>query len=265
MTDSSQLHAALGAAEDNGEADEIHIAQGAYIGNFTYHSQDSYKLSIKGGYAADCSSRVLDPSNTVLSRNSSATILRITLDGSADFECDGITFQNGSAERGGGLRIDSWNGNVTVSNTIAYGNHAAEFGGGMYISSGGTITLSHNTIYGNDSDYYGGGASIHGEGTLVLTANVIRDNIADGAAGGIHASGSSVSVINNLFYGNFATWYHGAVLVEGDSIRVINNTIASNLSEGLGAGLTVMLDEDSDNAKIPVSYTHLTLPTNREV
>lgn len=251
VTNSSQLHAALSTAADNDEADEIRIAQGTYAANFTYESQEAYKLTIKGGYAADCSSRVLSPSNTILSGNSSGTVLRITIDESADFECDGITFQNGSAGRGGGLRIDSWSGNVVVSNTIVHGNHAEEFGGGLYIYSNGTVTLSQNTIYGNESDYYGGGASIHvHEGALVMTANVIRDNIADGAAGGIHASGSSVSLVNNLFYGNFAPWYHGAVLVEGESIRVINNTIASNSSEGSGAGLTVHLDEDSDSAWI---------------
>lgn len=245
---SSEIQAALSTAQSNGEADEIQIAQGVYTGNFTYQSQESYKLTIKGGYTADCASRVADPANTVLSGGSAGTVLRVDMEGGADFECDGITFRNGSAQRGGGLHITTI-GNVTLSNNVVQGNRAAEFGGGMNISSNGTVTLASNTIYDNASDYYGGGASIQA-GTLVMTANVIRGNKGDGAAGGIWALGSSISLINNLFYANSGYWYHGAILVEGDAIKVINNTIAYNYAEGIGAGLTVKLNEDSDTAVI---------------
>jgi len=247
---SSQIQAALTTARSNGEADEIQIEQGVYTGNFMYQSQESYKLTIKGGYTADCASRVSDSANTVLSGGSAGTVLRVEDEGGAgaDFECDGITFRNGFAERGGGLHITT-SGNVTLSSNAVHGSHAGEFGGGMYISTNGTITLSHNTIYDNNSDYYGGGASIHG-GALIMTANVVRDNIGDGAAGGIHTSCHSISLLNNLFYGNSAQWYHGAILAEGDAIKVINNTIVYNYAEGIGAGLTVMLNEDSDRAVI---------------
>jgi len=248
VTSSSQLQAALGAAADNGEADEIQIAQGNYLGNFTYQSQESYKLTIRGGYASDCASRVADPTNTVLLAGSAGSVLTVDMEGGADVECEGITFRNGSAQQGGGLHITTI-GNVTLSNNIVQGNRAAEFGGGMNITSNGTVTLSNNTIYQNQSDYYAGGAAIHA-GTLIMTANVVRGNSAEGAAGGIWASGGSVSLINNLFYGNSAVWYHGATLIEGDAVKVINNTIAYNHAEGLGAGLTVKLNEDSDSAVI---------------
>lgn len=249
VTTSSQLHSALSTAQANGEGDEIWIAQGVYTGNFSYQSDEPYKLTLKGGYAADCSSRVVDPSTTILAAISAGTVLSVKNQGKADVEFDGITFQHGSAQRGGGLSIDAWNTNVTLSNNIFHKNHAVEFGGGMHIAAGGTITLCNNTIDNNHSDYYGGGASIQG-GTLIMTANVIRGNIADGAAGGITIGCTSASVINNLLFDNSAPWYHGAILAGGDSIWVINNTIASNTSGGQGAGLTVHLDEDSDRAWI---------------
>ena len=252
---SSALQSALNTAANNGEADEIQIVQGTYTGNFTYETQEEYKLSVKGGYASGCTSRVVNASNTVLDGNSAGTVLMVDSVERADFECEGVTFQNGSAERGGGLRIVSQTGNVTLSNNLVSGNRATEFGGGISTYSNGTITLTNNTISNNESDGYAGAASIHGssagEGTLVLTANTIKGNTADGAVGGLWTGCGSVSLINNLFYNNSAVWYHGAILIDGSSsTRVINNTISGNYAEGVGAGLTIQMDEDSDRADV---------------
>lgn len=251
---SSALQTALNTAANNGEADEIQIVQGTYTGNFTYETQEEYKLTVKGGYASGCASRVVNASNTVLDGNSAGTVLMAYSEGGADFECEGVTFQNGSAERGGGLRIDSVAGNVTLSNNVVSGNRSSEFGGGINISSNGTITLTNNMISNNESDY-AAAASIHGsdagEGTLVFTANTIKGNTADGAVGGLSTGCGSVSLINNIFHNNNAPWYHGAILIDGaNSTRVINNTITGNTSEGRGAGLTIQLDDDSDGADI---------------
>ena len=252
---SSALQSALNTAANNGEADEIQIVQGTYTGNFTYEPQEEYKLTVKGGYASRCTSRVVNASNTVLDGNAAGTVLMVDSEGGAAFECNSVTFQNGSAERGGGLRIVSVAGNVTLSNNMVSGNRASEFGGGTYITSNGIITLTNNTINNNESDYYAAGASIHGNGTgegaLVFTANTINGNTADGAVGGLSTGCGSVSLINNLFYNNNAPWYHGAILIDGsNSARVINNTITDNISEGRGAGLTIQLNDDSDRADI---------------
>ena len=251
---SSALQSALNSASNNGAADEIQVVQGTYTGNFTYETQEEYKLTIKGGYASGCASRVVNASNTVLDGNSTGTVLMADSGGGAVFECDGITFQNGSAERGGGLSSVSETGSVTLSNNRFSGNHATEFGGGIYIASSETITLTNNTISNNDSDYYSGGASIGGTtgtGTLLLTANTIKGNTAEGAVGGLMTWCNSVSVTNNLFHNNSAPWYHGALLIDGSaSTRVINNTITGNTSEGSGAGLTIQMNDDSDRAYV---------------
>ena len=202
---SSALQSALNTAANNGEADEIQIVQGTYTGNFTYETQEGYKLTVKGGYAAGCSSRIVSASNTILDGNSAGTVLMVDSEGGSDFECEGVTLQNGSADRGGGLRIASVNGNVTFSNNVVSGNRATEFGGGINISSNATVTLTNNTISNNESDYYAGGASIGGTtgtGTLVLIANSIIGNTADGAVGGLMTWCNSVSITNNLFYNN---------------------------------------------------------------
>ena len=251
---SSALQSALSTAASNGETDEIQIVQGTYTGNFTHETQEEYKLTVKGGYTSGCTSRVVNASNTVLDGNSAGTVLMGDNGERADFECEGVTFQNGSAERGGGLRIVSEAGNVTLSNNRFTGNRAIEFGGGINVTSNATITLTNNTISNNDSDYYSGGASIGsatGTGTLVLTANTIKGNTAGGAVGGLMTWCNSVSVTNNLFHNNSAPWYHGALLIDGSaSTRVINNTITGNTSEGRGAGLTIQMGQDSDRADV---------------
>ena len=252
---SSELQSALNTAANNGEADEIQIVQGTYTGNFTYEAQEEYKLTVKGGYTSGCTSRVVNASNTVLDGNSAGTVLMVYSEGEAAFECEGVTLQNGSAVRGGGLRIVSQNGNITLSNNLVSGNRATEFGGGISISSNGGITLTNNAVSNNESDYYAAAASIHGnsagQGTLVLTANTIKGNTADGAVGGLWTGCNSVSITNNLFHNNSAPWYHGAILINGSSLtRVINNTISNNYAEGRGAGLTIQLDDDSDRADV---------------
>ena len=252
---SSALQSALNTAASNGAADEIQIVQGTYTGNFTYETQEEYKLTVKGGYASGCTSRVLNASNTVLDGNSAGTVLMISSGGGADFECAGVTLQNGSAVRGGGFKIDLVDGNIMLKSNLVSGNRASEFGGGIHISSNGTITLANNTIRNNESDYYSGGASIgsatNSANTLVMVANTIVGNSADGAVGGLMTGCNSVSITNNLFYNNSAQWYHGALLIDGSSTtKVINNTITANTSEGLGAGLTIQLDDDLDRADI---------------
>ncbi len=249
VSSSSELQSALNTSETNGEADEIRIVQGRYYGNFTYQPQESYEIVIKGGYVSGCASRVSDPANTILSGGSAGSVLAVDSEGSGHATCSGMTFQNGSAERGGGLFISAYEGNIEISGNVFYQNNAVQFGGGMYISSNGTMTVSGNTMAENQSEYYAGAAAIDG-GALVMEGNVIRGNSASGAVGGAWTTCRSISMTNNLFYDNSATWYHGAILSEGDVVKIINNTIAYNYAEGPGAGLTLHLKEDSDSAAI---------------
>ena len=254
MQTSSALQSALSTAASNGATDEIQIVQGTYTGNFTHETQEEYKLTVKGGYTSGCTSRVVNASNTVLDGNSAGTVLMGDNGERADFECEGVTFQNGSAARGGGLRIDSEAGNVTLSITgfpvIVRPSLVVE---SMLLQTQQSplpttpsVTTIATTIRAAPAI-----GSATGTGTLVLTANTIKGNTAGGAVGGLMTWCNSVSVTNNLFHNNSAPWYHGALLIDGSaSTRVINNTITGNTSEGRGAGLTIQMGEDSDRADV---------------
>jgi parallel beta-helix repeat protein len=274
---SGELQSALNTAATNEEADVIQLVQGTYTGNFTYEvhavQQEAYQLTIKGGYASGCFSRVVNASNTVLDGNSAGSAFMIDDWYGVNFECDGVTFQNGSAARGGGLHVGSL-GDVMLSNSAVSGNRATEFGGGIYINSTAGITLTNNTISNNECPQSAGASLIGGE-AIVLTANRIKGNTSDEAVGGILAHGPSVSFTNNLFYDNNALYYDGiSIEINSNLIRVINNTIVNTgirieLSDGSRADvynniiydnsgneandLRIYNDYDEDGVASPVS------------
>jgi hypothetical protein len=66
VSSASGLLSALAAAGSNGEDDVIEVVQGTYQGSFVYIPTEAFSLTIEGGYAAGCTSRVVNPANTVL-------------------------------------------------------------------------------------------------------------------------------------------------------------------------------------------------------
>ena len=74
ISNSVGLQGALAQAQANGKNNIIHLVQGTYgISNpsggtyyFDYYNSNPYHLFIKGGYASGCTSRELNPSNTVI-------------------------------------------------------------------------------------------------------------------------------------------------------------------------------------------------------
>ncbi len=79
-----EFQTALTTAQSNGVDDTVQIVQGTYVGNFVYATMQSGGLTIEGGYTANCSARVADPTNTVLDGNNSDTVLIVVSQGSKD-------------------------------------------------------------------------------------------------------------------------------------------------------------------------------------
>jgi parallel beta-helix repeat protein len=278
VSTASELLSALDTAASNGANDVIHIVQGTYVGNFSYATHEAYNLTIEGGYTAGCTSRVVDPSNTVLDGNYAGTVLVLSCDQPVDFVVDGLTFQNGSATSnpyGGGLYMSLFNGNVTLSNNIINGNTADDRGGGVYVESSSTVTLTNNTIsnnttshYGsgggagsyfyrcdtvtfenntitnNTSNYAGGGVGVYGSEILTLSNNIISHNISD-RGGGVHVRnhGTTVTLSDNIITNNTANNGGGGCYINGSyspTVTLTNNTISNNTANGWdGGGVTV--------------------------
>ena len=230
------LQTALTTAGSNGEDDTIQIVQRSYSynGNFTYTSYESNSLTVEGGYAESCSSRVINPVNTVLDGGGTDHVLALVvsdIDTAADFFVEGLTLRNGSAStvvHGGGLYAKT-SGEVTLTKNIFTGNISGNNGGGAYIVGIGSLT--NNTFTGNSASNNGAGVYISDTGTL--TYNTFTNNTASHTGGGAYILGTGI-LTNNTFTGNAASYQGGGAY--GGSSTLTKNTFTSNTANESGGG-----------------------------
>ena len=136
VSSAADLVDALDEASGNQEADVIRVVRGTYLtpgGPFTYFGiGEEFGLELLGGYSDGCTSRILDPTNTILDGQSSHQVVEITPVNVTfgDLLFQGFTVQNGSAPGfdPGGLSIGvsaGFYGTVSVEFNIFVGNHSA--------------------------------------------------------------------------------------------------------------------------------------------
>jgi parallel beta-helix repeat protein len=239
----TELQNALSLAETNSQNDLIKIQQGTYNGNFIYVSTEPFGVKIEGGYLSECSSRVLDPVNTVLDANSNEYVLKlISPEGvKADFTVDGLTMQNGNVtgSNGAGLHIATGRGNVTITNNKVINN---QNGVGLFVKDADPLKMSDNIITNNNAGIGidpGGGIRIIDSLSVLLTNNIIRDNVGSSYYGGgafIKCLNNTIKLINNTIQYNFP----GGIHVQGkDVITLDKNIITNNEGGGWASGADV--------------------------
>ena len=286
----SEIANALMTSESNGENDTIRIVQGTYTGIFIYSSGDSNSLTVEGGYTTGCTSRVVDPINTVLDPNQQWSALDLRSTGTTDFYVDGLTLTNGVAkeDKGGGLYCRT-NGSITLSNNIIDRNTATGrdlgfvwyegHGGGAYLW-GSSISLINNTITGNfatgpnkpNANAYGGGIFLNYSSAALINNIIIgnsaiaRDRYGYGKGGGVFSgypwNVGTISLINNSITGNSVSG-GGANSDKGGGIyiglrensnfaEIYNNIIWGNNGDD-GADIYIKNDENTDGIRSTVS------------
>jgi hypothetical protein len=236
VSNATELQDALHAAQSNGDTDIIRIAQGTYSGGFSYDSEEGYDIWLVGGYSADWSTRVVDPSSTILDGGNSQRVIWLNHTGGGGIRVEGLTIQNGrTAGFGAGLYLRTFSpdtgGHIHIINNIIRNNiSTSSDGGGVWVetdtSTGGAgdIIFSHNIIEGNNA-IDGGGiwAESHSTsgstGDVVFINNILVGNEASDTGGGIYARISSSS-------GSYR------------SILLTNNTITENTSD-IGGGIAI--------------------------
>lgn len=251
VSTASDLQTALTNAQSNGQDDVIRIVQKSgqesYLDNFTYdtsESDESYNLTLEGGYTDDtCTSRVVDPTNTVLDGGGVERVLNLFTEESADFVIEGLTLRNGDAgsEDGGGLYAET-DGDVTLRHNAFTDNSAYGFGvegGGARVVAKGNITLAHNNFRENTADPTqggsGGGALVAGRNLVTLDSNSFHNNTAWNG-GGAWVDGRDVSLKGNVFGLNQTVDDGAGAVVSGDDeVTLENNTFIANKSTGMTA------------------------------
>jgi hypothetical protein len=272
---SSELYDALSTTANNGENDEIQIVQGNYPGNFIYASNESFDLSIKGGYTPGCTSREINPSNTILDGGERSNVLALTEpDNAVNFSVDALTLQHGKVHdtEGGGLFVKTNRGSFELLNSKIINNHTGTYGngGGLYvncsiveiinniISDNSTYTLGHgsgvyifcrmlnfvnNTLIGNSTGNYSAGGGLYvrlssynsEDATINIINNTITRNSCDGDIDGNGGGGVSIRLYSNSHKAN-----------------IFNNIIFNNNSDGNGNDLFIDNDGNDDFFKSEV-------------
>jgi parallel beta-helix repeat protein len=254
VTNASGLQTALTSAQANGESDTIRVAQGTYLGNFTYDPAvtENFDLTIEGGWNVSFTTRTLEPLNTTLDGNASGRVLTIlaTNGKTGNIKVEGFNIINGrvlAPNVGGGLlALTNLPGEVTVNKNIFDQNFSQQGGGGLLLNLG-FKTLSNNIIKNNRAGEVGQTQNTSSGGAYVYCANsngcsvfnnLIYNNTSNhddansGAAGGIllYAAGGALDFFNNTVTGNTAYTHGGGIYLAavGSAHRMYNNIIRGN-------------------------------------
>jgi parallel beta-helix repeat protein len=257
VTDASGLQTALTTAQANGASDTIRVAQGTYVGNFTYDPAvtENFDLTIEGGWNASFTTRTLEPLNTTLNGNASGRVLTLlaTNGATGSIKVEGFNVINGhvtGSNYGGGLlALTNLPGEVTVNKNIFDQNFAQRVGGGLFLNLG-FKTLSNNIIKNNTAGVVGETLTTAAGGAYAYCANsngcsvfnnLIYNNTTNyfsddsGAAGGIllYAVGGAMNFVNNTVTGNSAHTHGGGIYLaaSGSAHRLYNNIIRGNSTE----------------------------------
>ena len=178
--------------------------------------------------------------------------------GDVDVSISGLTISNGTAQTGGGIRVQDEN--LTLDDVALTGNTAAAEGGGLYVDGfAATLTVRNSTISGNVARG-GGGAYVEDTGGITTFDGVVIDgNTASEEGGGIFLYDPDADVVidNATITNNAANKGGGIYLYSQDagSFTISNSTISGN---GATTGGGVYL-YDIDN---PVSISASTISGN---
>ncbi|WP_339748398.1 choice-of-anchor Q domain-containing protein, partial [uncultured Rubinisphaera sp.] len=129
--------------------------------------------------------------------------------------------------------------NILISHSTFRDNHAAGFGGGVYIINGFNHLIEYSTFEGNSAGT-GGGLMLLGSG--VVRNSMFTNNTSRQDGGGIvfsHPNSGNVRqyLINSTVSGNTAGWSGGGVwLSRGNYLTLTNSTVTQNHAEGSGGG-----------------------------
>ncbi|MEO7323251.1 MAG: choice-of-anchor Q domain-containing protein [Dokdonella sp.] len=177
------------------------------------------------------------PTVTITRTNEGPLNVRL-IDTTANLTLFGLTLFNGRpAGDGGALRAGA-NANLTLMNSLIYGNFAGGNGGGVHAQA--AVTLTNTSIDDNFASGSGGGVNVAGaQGSVTATGSTISRNVTDGTGNGGGINAHTVSLTNSTISGNTAASNGGGIYAQNATLAYC--TIAENTltGVGLGAGLAV--------------------------
>ncbi len=191
-----------------------------------------------GGGGIRCSASTLMVNASVLRGNRGAGGGGLHARGCA-LTVAGTRFENNSA--GSGLGGGAWvvNSSGLIRNST-FQNNSAESGGGLALV-GGTLSLRDSLVSDNDASVRGGGLYHASNGAVLRTR--ILDNASGWTAGGVYVFQSAPTISLSTISGNTSVNDGGGLYVHQSSVRLLDNTIRLNVSQDDGGGVRVFESE----------------------
>ena len=204
-------------AQNNAQNNLIKIVRGNYSTGgvaFSYDATNSMadgNLVVRGGFNADCSTQIMNPTLTVLDGGGAAGILSVA-GGSGSITVQYLTIQDGNGTTS--FDVGSLAGDVTASfNIVRYNQPSSALGAALRVTAVGTIHVDNNLVHDNSlGDGYGSVAILAaGAGDSFVTNNTVTGNTNANVGqpvGGVYFSYFFTSATpsayfsNNIFYNN---------------------------------------------------------------
>lgn len=253
----TQFQSALNSSAANGQNDTINVMPGMYNVNpsLTFSSTENYSLLIRGS------------GNPVLDGAGIRQVLQLsTTSPAAKLTVEGLIFQHGRADYGGGLNILTQGADIVVRSCTANDNAANYVASGMNLfSNTGSVTVASCSFSRNSSPNtsgypYGNAAGLFiqtdGSGTtIILSGCTFAENTSqrDAAGAMLYPLGSNSAVIaeSNTFTSNIAKESGGGCWIRcpgGNSIVTYRVNIMNGNSctvGGNGAGTYIQITSGS--------------------
>ncbi len=276
VTTPQELRDAFVAAQNSTQNNTVKIARGSYNPGgtpFVYSKGGSTtdgNLIVRGGFNADCSTQIPDPSLTVLDGAGASGVLYVR-SGVGFLTVEYLTVQNAGPSISGptGLHVQTDSAGITVRFNIVRNNHSGPPPPLRVVAGAGTLHFDNNLAYGNSLDNSSGTNSVgtinisnQGSQTYV-TNNTISGNTNTNtgfldAVGGVYFSGNSgvsnVHFSNNIFWGNSN---YGLYINSANSSTLTDNNIGSTNADvsccGNGSVSPQFIDKDNGDYRLGVN------------
>jgi hypothetical protein len=154
---------------------------------------------------------------------------------------NGIGAGGSSTRFGGGVAIVSCDPSTGITgNTIA--DNEGNNGAGVYCSATAATILRNDISNNVVQTGEGGGIELENSMSAVISRNVVRGNNGGDHGGGVTLHSSDVTIVNNLFVGNYVTGLTGGggVQARESSPVIVNNTFVDNRATA-GRGGAILL------------------------
>jgi len=253
----AELHAALLAAETNGEDDFVRVRNGHYVGNFFYLANEVKSLQIVGGYVllfGGCVRISDDPATTALEPPGAGEVLALTLSGSATaavtplLRVSLLTVQNGTR----GLRLTNALDDQAVNFEVSRNRIVGATDGGLLMNViDGNVRIDNNLFTGISSDNPGVALElsmphVNSGSALYVTHNTIVDNQV------LDAGSSHVSLVGAA--GNEATFANNIIRDNGWVDLFLDPDVETTVYNNDFELLVGTPDFESGNVDLPASF-----------